>query len=295
MNIHDSIQLGDIEAERRELANGSSVDSSDDRDFTPLAYAASSPSADDSMPKLLSWLVDAWADLEAVDDKEATALMLAAQAGRIDCVRLLLEAAAIWNRKNEYGNSTMSTASCEGVMRLLIGSGGDIAEISPESKRVLLGLQNGKSLNVTKEEYRSGCRPRFGKSNPEVMGIPFWHQMVQAGILSYQAKAQFNDVDNTSDATWYFSRFGGSSRSYLMAGSSKSMVNVKTTTFPISAFITTCSFMVQADGFRSWAIPKRCFHQQTFTRRNISTGSSRSLAVWAIKAHGNLKQRRSTD
>jgi hypothetical protein len=88
----------------------------------------------------------------------------------------------------------------------------DIAEISDEQKRTLLGLNNTETatLNVSKAEYESGCRPRFGEANPEEMKIPFWHEMVRAGISGYGAKVQFDDADNTDEATWCFDRFGNS-------------------------------------------------------------------------------------
>jgi hypothetical protein len=78
----------------------------------------------------------------------------------------------------------------------------DIAEISDEQKRTLLGLNNTETatLNVSKAEYESGCRPRFGEANPEEMKIPFWHEMVWAGISGYGAKVQFDDADNTDEA-----------------------------------------------------------------------------------------------
>ncbi|TWU49286.1 ankyrin repeat domain-containing protein [Rubripirellula reticaptiva] len=178
------------------------------KDRERMGSAALAVSAGKGNVEMLSWLLDVGADVEAVDGADNTALMLAAQAGETESVRLLLEAGAVSNGKNEYDESTISLASSEGVMRLLVGAGADISEISTELKRTLLGLQSVESLNVTKKEYKSGCRPRFGKSNPEMMDIPFWDDMVRAGISAYQAKDQFNDVKNMSQATWCFSRFG---------------------------------------------------------------------------------------
>lgn len=194
---------GDIDKAKLILAAGADL-----KDRERMGSAALGISAERGNVEMLSWLSDVGADVEAVDGAANTALMLAAQAGKTDCVRLLLDAGAVSSRKNEYGDSTMSMASSEGVMRLLLGAGEDISEISTELKRTLLGLESVESLNVTKKEYKSGCRPRFGKSNPEVMDIQFWHEMVRAGITAYQAKDQFNDVKNMSQATWCFSRFG---------------------------------------------------------------------------------------
>ncbi len=341
MSIHDFIKLGDTEAVRRELAKGTAVDSRDERDFTPLALAAGSSSADESMMTLLidsgadvnaavgeskefplgiaacsgsiakvqlladaganvryvtesgytvlinimyklfdderlvpminrlvklgaetdceskygesplsvtsrvgrfdavKALLDAGADpsplqwtklmqavalgtvdevqtllshkdirLDERDRWERTPWLLACVAGDIDKAKLIFEAGAVANRKNKYDESTISLASSEGVMRLLIGAGAGICEINIDLKRTLLGLQCVASLDVTKREYKTGCRPRFGKSNPEVMDIPFWREMVRTGISAYEAKDQFNDVRDMSQATWCYSRFG---------------------------------------------------------------------------------------
>jgi ankyrin repeat protein len=198
-----SCVAGDIQKAKLILDAGADLG-----DRERMGSAALGISAERGNAEMLSWLLGVGADVEAVGGAENTALMLAAQAGETECVRILLQAGAVSNRKNEYSDSTMSMASSEGVMRLLVEAGEDIAEISAELKRTLLGFQDVEKLNVTKKEYRSGCRPKFGKSNPEVMDIPLWHEMVQAGISAYQAKAQFNDEHNMAEATWCFSRFG---------------------------------------------------------------------------------------
>jgi len=168
-------------------------------------YCAARGNAD-----MLRWLLEIGTDIEAIDDAGNTAMMLAAQAGETTCVHLLLEAGADPSRKNEYDENAMGMASSEDIIRLLAGAGEDIGDISTEMKRALTGLHGGESLNVSKVEYSSGMRSRFGKSNPEVMDIPFWQEMVRAGISAYEAKSQFGDAHNTGKPAWCFSRFGTS-------------------------------------------------------------------------------------
>ena len=107
---------------------------------------------------MLQWLVEIGADIEAVDNAGNTALMLAAQVGTGSCVRLLLEAGANPSRRNEYDENAMSLASTEQIIRLLVGAGGDLADISTQMRRKLTGLHGGKSLNVSKAEYHSGSQ-----------------------------------------------------------------------------------------------------------------------------------------
>ncbi|APZ93347.1 ankyrin repeat domain-containing protein [Fuerstiella marisgermanici] len=195
--------VGDIEKATFLLSAGANIEDRERGGSTALAICASRGNAE-----MLSWLISSGAEIEAVDDAQNTPLMLAAQEGHDGCVRVLLDAGAKTNRKNEYDDSTMSMASTEQVMRLLIAAGEDIGEINTELKRILLGLEGGKPLNISEAEYRLGCRPRYGKSNPEVIDVAFWHEMVRCGISAYEAKSQFGDEDNMAEATWCFSRYG---------------------------------------------------------------------------------------
>jgi ankyrin repeat protein len=195
--------VGDIEKAKLIRSAGANINDRERGGATALASCATRGNGE-----MLSWLLEIGVDIEAVDGASNTALMLAAQAGQTNCVQLLLEAGADPSLKNEYGENTISMASNERVIRLLSAAGEDVAEISTEMKRTLTGLHGNETLNVTEAEYLSEKRPRFGKSNPEVMDIPFWQEMVRAGISAYQAKAQFGDADNMEEPAWCFNRFG---------------------------------------------------------------------------------------
>lgn len=158
--------------------------------------------------EMLAWLTEIGAEIDAINDFGNTALMCAAEAGKANSVRRLLEAGANPSHENEYDENVMSIATNEEIVRLLAAAGEDIGYISTDMKRKLIGLEEGEPLQISKAEYASGMRPRFGKSNPEIMDIPFWREMVRAGISAYEAKAQFDDADNMSEAAWCFSRFG---------------------------------------------------------------------------------------
>lgn len=201
--------VGSIPKAKLILAAGADTNVKERGGSTALAICA-----DRGNPEMLAWLLKSGLDIEAVDDADNTSLMLAAQAGEVECVRLLIEAGADTSRVNDYDEAAISMAVNEPVMRLLIAAGEDIAEINRDLKRELLGfgdsVTHAETLNVTESEYQSGCRRRFGKANPEEMKVPFWREMVRAGATGYQAKAQFDDDESLSAATWCFSRFGAS-------------------------------------------------------------------------------------
>lgn len=197
--------VGDVEKAKLLQSAGANINDRGRGGENALMYCA-----ERGHPDILQWLIEIGADIEAVDSAGNTALMLAAQAGTTFCVQLLLEAGASPSGKNEYGENAMAMASSEEIVQLLTGAGEDIGDISTEMKRTLTGMHGDDSLNVSKAKYLSEMRPRFGKTNPEVMDVPFWHQMVRAGISAYQAKAQFGNADNMGEPAWCFSRFGTS-------------------------------------------------------------------------------------
>lgn len=90
-----------------------------------------------------------------------TALMLAGQAGQAECVRLLLQAVANPSSKSEDDENAVKMSSNEQALRLLLDAGEDIADISTEMKRTLVGLDDGETISVSKADYKSGCRPRL--------------------------------------------------------------------------------------------------------------------------------------
>ena len=239
-DLMKAVALGTCEEVRRQLASGLSITDSDCWERTPWLLASVVGSvekakllqtaganlndrkrggstalaicAENGNSKMLAWLLEAGIDIEAVDGADNTTLMLAAQTDDAECVRVLLDAGANSSSRNEYGETAISMTTCEQVMRQLIAAGEDIAEISTGLKRILVGFNSNESstLNVTKTEYQSGCRRRFGKTNPEEMNIPFWKEMIRTGITGYGGKAQFDDVGNMEEPTWCFDRFGSS-------------------------------------------------------------------------------------
>jgi ankyrin repeat protein len=92
MDIHSFASRGDATGVSKELAKGVPVDIRDERNYTPLAYAAKSPSADESMLRLL---VEEGANVSAlVAESESFPLGIAAGSGSVEKVQVLLDAGA---------------------------------------------------------------------------------------------------------------------------------------------------------------------------------------------------------
>jgi ankyrin repeat protein len=258
--------------------------------YTASMYCALHGNAD-----MLQWLLEIGSDIEAVDDARYTALMFAAEAGQTKCVQLLLQAGAEPARKNDYDENAMGIASNEKIVRLLAGAGADISDISTKMKRTLTGLHGSKSLQVSKSEYVSGMRPRFGRSNPEIMDIAFWRAMVRAGISAYEAKVQYDDAENMDDAAWCFSRYGMSftelpdGRFVQIGGEREDFYD------PDFYIYNDVTVHQPSGGSRLWATRGRSFPRQTFIPPPMSMVSSISLAAWVITGRGSLGLRQFTD
>ncbi|MDB5347068.1 MAG: ankyrin repeat protein [Schlesneria sp.] len=198
-----AVQVGDVRKAALLHEYGCRVDHSGQNRETALTIAAANGHIE-----MMRWLIEHGADIEAVNGMNSTALMIAAQGGQTACVELLLEAGAVPNRKNKFDESAKSMAANEQIVRLLTKAGEDFADISAEMKRLLIGHSTGGSINVSPAEYRAGRERRFGRSNPEVMNVPFWHEMVRAGVNAYQARKKFDDTDLLTRPVWCFDRYG---------------------------------------------------------------------------------------
>ena len=195
--------VGDPDKAKLLLLKGANIEDRGRMGDTALMIASSN-----AKTAMVRWLLHNGADVNAEDDSGHTALMFASQAGATECVQLLLEAGANASRKNEFQQSAMTMAANEPIMRLLIATGEPIGDASTELKRTLLGLPHGNDLEISQSEYLSGRYRRFGRSNPEVMDIAYWKEMVRSGTSAYQARVQFGDTGNFAEPVWCFSRFG---------------------------------------------------------------------------------------
>lgn len=157
---------------------------------------------------MLTWLIDNGAEIDATDSSGTTALMAAAGSSQVDCLDKLLAAGANPSHKDDYGGNAMSVTSNSKILRLLEDAGEDIADLSTDSKRQLLGFTNQDTIECSVDDYRSGCKPRFGDSNPELMDVPFWMAMIRFGGNGYRARIHFDPNEEMGHPIWCFDRFG---------------------------------------------------------------------------------------
>ncbi|NEU84160.1 ankyrin repeat domain-containing protein [Nostoc sp. UIC 10630] len=200
-----SIQMGELPKAKLLLAGGANHNDVGNCGKTPLMYAI-----ENNRLEVLQWLIAERFDIEATDDFSNTALIIAAEHGATDCVKILLEAGANPSRINNCDDKAIKMATNKEIVRMLIAVGEDVSDINDDMRRSLTGIDNSKfSLSeLSPEQYFAGKHPRFGKTNPELMNIPFWQAMICDGRSAYTGKNIFNDIENCQDKVWCYDRFG---------------------------------------------------------------------------------------
>jgi ankyrin repeat protein len=200
-----SIQVGDLAKAKLLLATGANPQDTGNCGKTPLMYAITNNHLD-----ILQWLIAEGFDIEATDEFDNTALIIAAESGATDCVRMLLAAGANPSGINHCNDKAIKVATNLEIVKMLIAAGEDLSDINDYMRRSLTGIDNKKfSLSqLSPEQYFAGKHRRFGKTNPELMEIPFWRAMIYEGCSAYAAKDFFEDTENWRDPAWCYQRFG---------------------------------------------------------------------------------------
>ncbi|WP_225895438.1 ankyrin repeat domain-containing protein [Dendronalium phyllosphericum] len=200
-----SIQVGELAKVKLLLMAGANHNERGNCGQTPLMYAI-----ENNRLEVLQWLITQGCDIEATDDFGNTVLMMAAARGATDCVRILLEAGANASKTDDYDNKAIKVANNLEIVKMLVAAGEDLSDINDDTRRLLTGINNSTfSLSkLSPEQYFAGKHRRFGKTNPELMEIPFWQAMVAECCSAYTAKKIFDDRENWQEFAWCYQRFG---------------------------------------------------------------------------------------
>ena len=200
-----SLHVGDIEKAKLILASGALRDDEDHCGTTPLLYAVETERVDSKI-EILQWLIELGCDVNGVDRSGVSPLMLAAQKGDTKIVELLLASGANPSLDTQASDRAIALAANLPTAKLLAAAGGELKEINEAVRSRLTGVEESILL-ATQQEYKTGRDRRFGKTNPEVMNIPFWQAMIRARETAYTARVAFGDKDN-SHPVWCDRRFG---------------------------------------------------------------------------------------
>ena len=152
--LHDAVRADDaaaVEAALREpLAKQSLLETRDALGYTPLLRAA-----DQANPKILTLLLEAGADLAAVDNSGSSALHLAAESGSAESLELLLKAGATRRPgvdvKDRFGVTALALAAMRGhaeAARVLVAYGAS-PHAEDEDGKTPLSESQGEAEEIT--------------------------------------------------------------------------------------------------------------------------------------------------
>lgn len=262
--LHRAVALGDME-ELRDAARTGDMSARDELSLTPFLLAcemgdvekaafllplseqedrysthqrepALTVAAAKGRTEMVGWLLANGFEANEMNEFGGTALIAAAASGKVETVRILLEAGADIDAKHDLSASIKNidlseldlpplpegfgeyeffqTAASEtedaDVAHLLIKAGAVPHELQNSVLRKLTGAALIPKQQITPEIYEAQKNRRFGTGNPEPVSCEFWLEMVRSGEPAYWGRTTFGKKKRVHDvpAVWSFDRYG---------------------------------------------------------------------------------------
>ncbi|WP_052301574.1 ankyrin repeat domain-containing protein [Planctopirus limnophila] len=218
-NLLKTIYYGTITEFRQKLTPETSVNTADSDGNTLLMHAVRSEDAEK-----VQHLLERGADFTGINRFSQTALDVAVEQNFLPGIDLLLKAEATQNALPQSSLKMHSEQTPPGrlpvisnawsieAVRRLVDAGHDLNQADEEFKREYLGLRPDATfeLKLTPEEFQAQMAPRDGLTNPELMEVPFWREMVRTGENAYMGYRHYagEAEPDYSRKVWTYDRHG---------------------------------------------------------------------------------------
>lgn len=158
---------------------------------------------------MLDWLVNNGHDLDVVDEFLDTPLIAAAEGGKIQSARYLIENGVDIFQCDRLSQRAIQVASTLEIVELLVANGDDINDVSDEMHMQVIGTGQIDQPNVPQEVYNAEKYPLFGEINPDEVRSLFWIDMIRSGVDAWQARKKYADeASRWDEPVWCYKRFG---------------------------------------------------------------------------------------
>ncbi|MBI3548732.1 MAG: ankyrin repeat domain-containing protein [Elusimicrobia bacterium] len=161
--------------------------------------------------RILEWLIANGATVNSSDDLGFSPLRTAILYKKPEALKVLLAAGADVHQAGPHGGNALNDADELEIIKLLLAAGADTNDLSHGGRRALMGLpakNEFELLTATPREFERAKTPREGQSNPEEAHEPFWIGMIKSGISAYGGKSKYGDKKTAP--VWTADRFGQS-------------------------------------------------------------------------------------
>ena len=172
--------------------------------------------------EMVRWLLDQGADFAATDEYEITALMVAAEYGATDCVRVLLEAGAEPCAVDHIKDGAINHAGAADIVRLLVDAGADVNRIGGEGNTLLMVAGEDGDADMVDALLEMGADPNVPCTRGTALqGAVSMDEIEIVGkLLAAGADPDAQDVDG--ETPLFFARSAAAARLLLAAGANAS-------------------------------------------------------------------------
>ena len=188
-----NLLTGDVNKARLLLSAGAKVDDRGRCGKTNLMYAVSC-----NHTAMTLWLLANNADPNATDDFGDTPLIVAAESGAAECVRLLLESGAPPDYESEStGSTAISSAANPQVVQVLVAAGADINTVAGDGYHLLKSAAEAGDVKFVRALLKMGAEVDTTSTGATALHTAVqWDQLeIVRLLLAAGANPNAEDVD----------------------------------------------------------------------------------------------------
>ncbi len=146
-------------------------------------------------PKLVGWLVETGASLEARDSLDYTPLMLASSRGRTENMRVLIDAGADVNAQDSFQQTALTFAKNAVATKVLVSAGAEMDHIDGLGYSPLKYAAENGEIEVARTLLELGADPDASSIGETPLHMAILHDQIEVAQLLLEAGVDPNSLD----------------------------------------------------------------------------------------------------